>query len=134
MAAGACIDPIETAADKLSALAWRVCSRERGTEYADPSIIRHLHDLAGLESHSADANKFRALILKAAEADAGRGSTKNPVGLQKRLQMMLDILRRDPLWAREYEKYVADVSLAAVDERIKFAEALEAAWGLIAGL
>ena len=48
--------------------------------------------------------------------------------------MMLDILRRDPLWAREYEKYVADVSLAAVDARIKFAEALEAAWRLIAGL
>ena len=93
-----------------------------------------LHDLAALESHIADANKFRALILKAAAADAARGRTKNPVGLQKRLQMMLDILPRDPWWAREYEKYVAEASFAAVDERIKFAEALEAAWRIIAGL
>ena len=30
VAAFACVDPVETAADKLSALAWRVCTRQRG--------------------------------------------------------------------------------------------------------
>ena len=51
VAAFACVDPVETAADKLSALAWRVCARQRGEENDDPTIIRHLHDLAALETH-----------------------------------------------------------------------------------
>jgi len=43
-----CIDPIETAADKLSALTWRVRTRRRGDARDDPTIIRHLHDLRTL--------------------------------------------------------------------------------------
>ena len=31
-----CVDPVETAADKLSALAWRVCVRDRRSEKDDP--------------------------------------------------------------------------------------------------
>jgi EcoEI R protein C-terminal/Nucleotidyl transferase AbiEii toxin, Type IV TA system len=44
-----CVDPVETAADKLSALAWRVRARDRTKPDDDPTIIRHLHDLAALE-------------------------------------------------------------------------------------
>src|SRR5690242_21934483 len=40
---------LETAADKLSALAWRVCARDRARPGDDPTIIRHLPDLAALE-------------------------------------------------------------------------------------
>jgi len=36
----ACVSPIETAAEKLSALTWRVLSRNRGSEKDDPSLIR----------------------------------------------------------------------------------------------
>jgi len=50
LSAFACVDPVETAADKLSALAWRVCVRDRNSEDDDPTIVRHLHDLAALES------------------------------------------------------------------------------------
>jgi hypothetical protein len=31
-----CVDPVETAADKLSTLAWRVCARDRGASKDDP--------------------------------------------------------------------------------------------------
>ena len=41
-----CVDPVETAADKLSALAWRVRARDRSRADDDPTIVRHLHDLA----------------------------------------------------------------------------------------
>lgn len=43
------VDPVETAADKLSALAWRVHARRRGAPDDNPTIIRHLHDLAVLK-------------------------------------------------------------------------------------
>jgi hypothetical protein len=68
-----CIDPVETAADKLSALAWRVCARDRARPGDDPTIIRHLHDLAALERHVASAPGFARLVLTAAAADEGRG-------------------------------------------------------------
>jgi hypothetical protein len=50
-----CVDPVETAADKVGALAWRVCARDRARPGDDPTIIRHLHDLAALERHVASA-------------------------------------------------------------------------------
>jgi hypothetical protein len=64
-----CVDPVETAADKLSALAWRVCVRERGAPNDDPTIIRHLHDLAALESRAATALAFLTLLARTASAD-----------------------------------------------------------------
>ena len=66
VAAFACVDAVETAADKLSALAWRVCARQHGEENDDPTIIRHLHDLAALETHVAAAPAFAHLVQQAA--------------------------------------------------------------------
>jgi hypothetical protein len=58
VAAFRCIDIVETTADKLSALAWRVRVRRRGEPKDDPTIIRHLHDLAALEPALESAAKF----------------------------------------------------------------------------
>jgi hypothetical protein len=55
-----CVDPVEPAADKLSALAWRVHARQRGSEGDDPAIIRHVHDLAALRETAAPPKIFRA--------------------------------------------------------------------------
>lgn len=43
-----CLSPIETAADKLSALTWRILRRDRTDQKDDPAMIRHLHDLSAL--------------------------------------------------------------------------------------
>jgi hypothetical protein len=43
------VDPVETAADKLSAFVWRMIIRDRMSKKDDPTIVRHLHDLAALE-------------------------------------------------------------------------------------
>ncbi|HTK73249.1 MAG TPA: nucleotidyl transferase AbiEii/AbiGii toxin family protein [Croceibacterium sp.] len=45
-----CADPVEAAADKVSAFAWRALVRVRGDGNDDPTIVRHVHDLAVLET------------------------------------------------------------------------------------
>ena len=126
------VDPIETAADKLSALAWRVCARQRGTPDDDPTAIRHLHDLAALEQHVAAAPGFRTVLRDAAAADTGRGGGQAPADPRERFAAMLELLRTDKLWANEYEEFVRNVSFARADEVITFDVALAAAHRLVA--
>jgi Nucleotidyl transferase AbiEii toxin, Type IV TA system len=120
-----CVDPVETAADKLSALAWRVLVRDRRRPNDDPTIIRHLHDLAALERHATAEPRFAELVLAAAAADEGRGGAPaaDPTTM---FAEMLRRLETDPLWAREYEDFVQQVSFAGLSETIGFAEALAA--------
>ena len=131
IAAFPCVDPVETAADKLSALAWRVRARDRTKADDDPTIVRHLHDLAALERHVASAPRFRELVIAAVAADVGRGGG-TPAGRSG------DDVRRhaapagtDPLWAREYEDFVRQVSFAGPGEAIHFPDALAACARLV---
>jgi hypothetical protein len=135
VAAFPCVDPVETAADKLSALAWRVRARDRTRPQDDPTIIRHLHDLAALERHVASAPRFPELVLAAAAADVGRERESIPA--TNPATMLADMLQRletDPLWAREYEDFVRQVSFAGPGEAINFAEAMAACRRLIAAV
>jgi hypothetical protein len=97
VSAFSCVDPIETAADKLSALAWRVCVRERGAPDDDPTIIRHLHDLAALEVRAMAAPAFATLVLEAAKADTSRGGNHAPKDPAERFAFMLETARYRPL-------------------------------------
>jgi hypothetical protein len=135
VAAFPCVDPVEAAADKLIALAWRVCARDRTRPGDDPTIVRHLHDLAALERHIASARRFPELVLAAAAADIGRGGERAAVA--ESAVMFADMLQRletDPLWAREYEDFVRQVSFAGSGEASSFAEALAACGRLIAAV
>jgi hypothetical protein len=127
----ACVDPVETAADKLSALAWRVCVRDRGSLKDDPTIIRHLHDLAALEAGVMTAPALNALLSKAANADTGRGGGRAPTNVAERFALMLERLTTDVIWQDEYEELVHNVSFAKADELISFSSALAAAGRLI---
>ena len=128
-----CVDPVETAADKLSALAWRVHARQRGSAGDDPTIIRHLHDLAAHRASAEQSGEFAALVRNATAADRGRGGEttagSDPAAL---FRGMLERLTTDRLWAREYEDFVDAVSFAAPNERIGFGAALAAARELVA--
>jgi hypothetical protein len=128
-----CVDPVETAADKLSALAWRVQARQRGSDKDDPTIIRHLHDLAALKETAAASNAFANLVRQAAAGDAGRGGEATaaipPAAL---LSGMLEKLAGDKLWAAEYQDYVDGVSFAPPADRIGFDAAFAAVRGLVA--
>jgi hypothetical protein len=127
-----CIDPVETAADKLSALSWRVLRRQRGAIGDDTTLIRHLHDLAALKSAVEIVPAFTTLAFQAAAADAGRGggatTSSDPA---TRFANMIDRLRSDRLWASEYDDFVRQVSFAQPDERISFDQALAAVIALV---
>jgi hypothetical protein len=133
VAAFLCVDPVETAADKLSALAWRVHARRRGSDDDDPTIIRHVHDLAALKATVATSGDFRRLVRKAMSDDEGRGggatASLDPVAL---FVGMLERLGTDPVWATEYQDYVHQVSFAAPGELMGFDQALAAVQDLVA--
>jgi hypothetical protein len=132
IAAFLCVDPVETAADKLSALAWRVHARRRGSTDDDPTIIRHLHDLAALRPAIAASGTFTTLVNRAMAEDDGRGGTavtsSTPAHL---LAGLLERLAADPLWATEYRDYVRQVSFADSGDLIGFDQALAALKDLV---
>jgi hypothetical protein len=133
IAAFLCVDPVETAADKLSALAWRVLARRRGSDNDDPTIVRHVHDLAALKSHVAMCSGFRALVRRAMADDKGRGGEATASADAATLFVgMLHRLATDPLWASEYQHYVDAVSFAQPDELRGFEAALAAVRELVA--
>ena len=74
------VDPVETAADKLSALAWRVHARRRNSPNDDPTIIRHLHDLAALAATVGTSREFPRLVQGALAADTGRSYEATSAG------------------------------------------------------
>jgi hypothetical protein len=128
-----CVDPVETAADKLSALAWRVHARQRGSVKDDPTIIRHLHDLAALRETVAASAGFADLVRETAAGDAGRaGEGTASIAPATLLSGMLEKLTDDKLWAGEYQDYVDAVSFARPAERIGFDQALAAVRDLVA--
>jgi Nucleotidyl transferase AbiEii toxin, Type IV TA system len=127
------VDPVETAADKLSALAWRVHARRRGSPDDDPTIVRHLHDLAALGPAVGTSPEFPRLVRGALAADKGRGGEaavpSDPAAL---FAGMFERLAGDRLWAGEYEDFVRQVSFAGRGELIGFDQALAAVRELVA--
>jgi predicted nucleotidyltransferase component of viral defense system len=120
----ACVDVLETACDKLSALAWRVCGFDRSKENQDATIIRHLYDLAMIKQIIDDRKvDFCNLINGVLDADAKRGNTELQIeDSMLRLTTMLDILTTDTQWSIDYERYVLDLSYA--ENSLDFVEAL----------
>lgn len=123
----ACLSPIETAADKLSALTWRVLIRNRTAKNDDPTLIRHLHDLAALQGEIAQNNEIfiscarQSLKLDQAKRGGDIIAQLNP---RDRLKQALERLSLDETYKTEYEQFVNSVSYADEDERILFPSAL----------
>lgn len=132
----ACVSPIETAADKLSALTWRVLSRKRENENDDPTIIRHLHDLTALEDFITEYKDFPNLVISLLEQDAQRakGINLSEIPPKQRLQQMLQYLESDPIYANEYDLFVNGMSYASEDERPSFNQALDTARSIISSI
>lgn len=129
-----CIDPVESAADKLSALAWRIPDRVRGNEYDDPSIVRHIHDLAMLQDKALAHTRFRDLVAVSMQADDSRA--KNAVSLEgmpiaDKLGLMLKILAKDETYPQEYDRFVKSVSYAKEGQVPDFENAMRAIHALV---
>ncbi|MDY6781920.1 MAG: nucleotidyl transferase AbiEii/AbiGii toxin family protein [Cyanobacteriota bacterium] len=130
----ACVSPIETAADKLSALTWRVLSRQRGQEGDDPTLIRHLYDLTALEDEIVASENFTPLVVKLLDEDAKRGLDLSKILPTERLQRMLQCLEDDSVYEDEYDRFVTGMSYAAENSRPSFARAVTALRRLVKGI
>jgi hypothetical protein len=122
-----CVDPLETAVDKLSALSWRLIARNRDDPDDDPTIIRHLYDLAALETVVMGAKEFRGLAATVFNADHRRGggaiAEMTPAN---RVDSMLTLLSTDERYVPEYERYVAAMTFAGSPSLMAFEQALAA--------
>jgi hypothetical protein len=126
-----CVAPAETAADKLSALTWRVLTRPRGTPEHDPTLIRHLHDLAALEplatAHAGFPEMLQTLITDDA-AERGRASPEiADMTSAELLAAALDTLAGDPEYRSEYTQFILNMSYGREGEIPDFEAALAAA-------
>lgn len=127
----ACVTPVETAADKLSALSWRVLTRERGSEKDDPALVRHLYDLAALESCAGESPDFPGLLSKLLDRETSDRLKRFPkiaaMLPSDRLANALDTLAEDTEYTNEYERFALNMSYATETERPTFEQGLEAA-------
>ena len=122
-----CIQPIEVIANKFSALMWRVYIKDRTkplhSKENDPTIVRHLHDIAALEDllYTKD---FVELLQKSYEADKGRGGFDNNYTLSEFINITLQKLTEDKVYKKEYSDFVGSMSYAKDSEVITFEKAL----------
>jgi predicted nucleotidyltransferase component of viral defense system len=110
-----CVSPVEIAADKLSAIVWRIPDRIRGELYDDPAIVRHIHDLCILEPIVTSEDSFIKLVKIAMLKDNERSKkNKNFSGLtmQEKFNQVLSVIDSDSEYAEEYYRFVKGVSYA----------------------
>ena len=108
----ACIDPVENAADKLSALTWRVPARIRGAHDRQPDLVRYLHDLAKLSSRALSSPDFVRVASLTLERDASRDTGQPGLTTADRLHRLLTILETDAIYPTEYDTFVHGMSYA----------------------
>jgi len=129
----ACIDPVESAADKLSAITWRIPDRARGGQHDDPSIVRHLHDLALLKDRALAAKDFPVLVADAMQEDDARAKN-NPafagMSMNEKFNHMLRILGTDQEYPPEYVRFVQAMSYASEGDVPDFQTAMQAVHAL----
>lgn len=107
-----CIDPVENAADKLSALIWRVPDRVRIPEDDDPDLTRHIHDLAALQPYAIRHATFRQLAIATIEQDNERCIRTKGMPLNKKTELLFEILTADTDYRTEYNRFVQGMSYA----------------------
>lgn len=120
-----CLSPIETGADKLSALTWRTLKRDRSSPSDDPTMIRHLHDLCAL---NAVIQQEQALFVETANAafdgDQKTDKRETKEAFYPSLLAALAQLQNDALYRQEYQQFVAAMSYADDDAIIGFDRAM----------
>lgn len=133
-----CLSPVETGADKLSALTWRVLKRDRSAVKDDPTMIRHLHDLCALDSIiSEEKDLFINTAHAAFNGDQNSKSREVKMELYPSLQLALAQLKNDKLYQQEYQQFVDAMSYADDDNTTNFDRAItsfEAMTSWFAGL
>lgn len=121
-----CLSPVEIAADKLSALTWRVLKRDRKSAKDDPALVRHLHDLCALKVVvDKNTSEFIETSNLTFEEDQERSARATNMDLKKSIGQAGKILKEDLEYQGEYTRFVDAMSYASDDENIDFSKALK---------
>jgi predicted nucleotidyltransferase component of viral defense system len=120
-----CIDILEVIANKYSALLWRSYIKDRSkplySKENDPTIMRHLYDIATLENELKNP-KFVELLEKSYEKDNGRGGIENIYSVREFSKIVLDKIINDKFFKEEYENFVDTMCYST--DKISFDEAI----------
>lgn len=125
----ACVTPAETAADKLSALTWRILFGKREAEAHDGNLVRHLHDLAALEQHAADHREFPRLVAELIEFDTRRadaGAADATLSPAESVAALVRVLATDRAFRTQYREFVAAMCYGTGDETPEYESAVGA--------
>ncbi|MCC7246429.1 MAG: nucleotidyl transferase AbiEii/AbiGii toxin family protein [Saprospiraceae bacterium] len=110
----ACINPVETAVDKLSALVWRIPNRIRGGELDDMMLVRHIHDLAALDTLIQQSPLFSEMVISTIQTDNDFIGKKRhefaAMSTTDKCKQLLSILHEDVEYRGEYDRFVKNVS------------------------
>ncbi|MBK3775228.1 hypothetical protein GAY31_13830 [Azospirillum brasilense] len=110
-----CVDPVETAVDKLSGLSWRSFENRdlpddapKGELKRDRTLVRHVHDLCALES-TADADpRFLPLLKELIERDNSKRGKRTrdirPTDPKALMASAITILRENP-FPQDYKTF-----------------------------
>jgi predicted nucleotidyltransferase component of viral defense system len=123
-----CMSPLEIGANKLSALMWRINTRDRSLKQGhtknDPTMVRHLHDLSALEQHILKP-EFIEIAKKSFETDKGRGGADKTLSMLDFVDSALTNLVSQEEYIKEYESFVSSLSYASEKETISYNQALK---------
>jgi hypothetical protein len=108
-----CVDPVENAADKLSALIWRVPDRVKIPQDDDPDLARHIHDLAALQPYATTHTDFRRLAIATIQQDENRCERIKGMTLNEKGDLLFEILTANSDYKNEYIRFVQGMSFAA---------------------
>jgi len=108
-----CIDPVETAIDKMSALLWRVPDRVREPQDDDPDLVRHMHDLVALYQRAMAHPNFKRLTIDMIARDDERCPKTSGWPLKEKMTILMNTLENDREYAMEYNRFVQGMSYAS---------------------
>lgn len=120
-----CTDPAENACDKLSAIAWRIPERVRGSENDDPTVVRHIHDLAIMSDLAVQHPSFKTLVIQTVKNDDERSARVAGMTIVQKLNLMMEILEGEKEYAQEYDRFVRGMSYAPDQNLLSFRQAME---------
>ena len=103
-----CINPVETAAEKLSALIWRTLYYKQDF---DPTLLRHLYDLASLkELLVVKQSQFTDLLAKIYQTDQSKWQHQYQFEtLPKAMQQLHQVLLLEPKYKKAYQSFVQNM-------------------------
>jgi predicted nucleotidyltransferase component of viral defense system len=115
-----CVHPVETAADKLSAISWRLLD---GYKYK-PTDMRHLHDLCALKNSVITHPNLIKCYKLTREEDIRKKRFSRDETITDSLINTLVKLKSEFKYYRDYKGFVDNMAFGRDDDKISFEEAL----------